>query len=69
MDQRIICRYENLKRLKYDLGRAQERARHVEAVKLDLERKHRIYKENVSRVKGTTCAIDDSSVYHDIKLL
>lgn len=51
-EQQAWCRYESLKRLKYDLGRAQERARHVEAVKLDLEQKHRIYKENVARVQG-----------------
>eukprot|EP00892_Ulva_mutabilis_P005760 jgi/Ulvmu1/3556/UM166_0010.1 len=49
--------YESLKRLKYDLGRAQERARHVEAVKLDLERKHNIYQESVSRVKGELTAL------------
>jgi hypothetical protein len=44
--------YENLKRLSYDLNRAEERARHTQAVKDDIARKHRIYAENVQRVKG-----------------
>jgi hypothetical protein len=44
--------YESLKRLNYDLGRAEERARHAEAVKQDMERKAKLYAENVRRVKG-----------------
>lgn len=44
--------YDNLKKLQYDLFRAEEKAKHVEAVKADMDRKHRIYVDNVMRVKG-----------------
>jgi hypothetical protein len=44
--------YENLKKLSYDLTRAEERARHTQAVQDDMARKHRIYAENVQRVRG-----------------
>ena len=44
--------YDNLKKLQYDLFRAEEKAKYVEAVKTDMDRKHRIYVENVMRVKG-----------------
>lgn len=44
--------YETVKKLNYDLFRAEERSKHVEAVKEEMTRKHRIYEENVQRVKG-----------------
>ena len=44
--------YENLKKLNYDLVRAEERSKHAAAVRQDMERKQRIYEENVRRVKG-----------------
>jgi hypothetical protein len=44
--------YDNLKKLQYDLFRAEEKAKQVEAVKIDLQRKHRIYVDDVQRVKG-----------------
>ena len=45
--------YETVKKLNYDLFRAEERSKHAQAVKDDMARKHRIYEENVQRVKGS----------------
>ena len=44
--------YENLRKLNYDLVRAEERSKHADAVRADMARKQRIYEENVLRVKG-----------------
>jgi hypothetical protein len=49
--------YENLKRLQYDLVRAEEKARQVEAVKEDLTRKHRIYVDGAARIKGESASL------------
>jgi hypothetical protein len=46
--------HENLKKLKYDLFRAEERCKHAQAVKEDMARKHRIYEDSVCRVRGAT---------------
>ena len=57
--------YENLKKLQYDLFRAEERSKHAEAVQKDMERKHRIYADNVRRVKGAhaTCCLRNTRMH------